>query len=55
MPRKKNFLALGGVISIVVGVLGAVPSFLVERYGIAVASTFLVVLGLILLALAFED
>ena len=52
---KKNILAVAGVISTVLGILGAVPSFLQEMYGAATGAVFLIVLGLILLAIAFGD
>ncbi len=52
---QKNILAVAGVISTVVGVLGAVPLFLQERFGLATGLVMLVVGGLVLLAIAFED
>jgi len=52
--RTKNFLVIGGVISLVVGLMVGVPSALRGNVGFALGSTFLVVLGLILLALAFD-
>lgn len=53
--RTKNLLAIAGVISTVLGVIGAVPSFLQNKYGVAVGSVILIVAGLVLLAIAFED
>ncbi len=53
--QTKNILAVAGVISTVMGIVGAVPSFLQERYGIAIGSVILIVGGLILLAIAFGD
>ena len=53
--QKKNILAVAGIISTVLGILGAIPSFLQGMYGTATGSTLLVVLGLILLAIAFGD
>ena len=52
---QKNILAIAGVISTVIGVMGAIPFFLQERFGLATGSGILVVGGLILLALAFGD
>ena len=51
----KNILAFAGIISAVVGIIGSVPSALQGKYGLAIASTFLLVGGLILLAIAFQD
>lgn len=56
MARKtKNILLVAGIISTVLGIIGAIPSFLQNRYGIAVGATVLVVGGLILIAIAFGD
>ncbi len=52
---QKNLLAVAGVISSVLGIMGAIPSFLQEKYTIASVFTVLVVGGIILLALAFGD
>lgn len=52
---QKNLLALAGIISTVLGLIGLVPAFLQERYGLATGSTAFVVLGLVLLAIAFGD
>ncbi len=53
--KTKNVLAVAGVISTVMGIIGAVPSFLQAKYGIATGSAILIVTGLILLAIAFGD
>ena len=53
--RSRSVLALAGVIAAVVGVIGAVPSALKENYLVAVISTLLLVGGLVLLAISFED
>ena len=53
--RTKNLLAVAGVISTVVGVVWSIPSFLKEMYLLAIASTFLLIGGLVLLAIAFGD
>ncbi len=52
---QKNILAVAGVISTVIGVMGAIPSFLQEKYGLATGLVMLVVGGLVLLAIAFGD
>ena len=52
---QKNILAVAGVIGTVLGIVGMVPSFLQEKYTIAIISTVLIVMGLILLAIAFGD
>ena len=52
---KKNILAVAGVISTVLGIIGFIPSFLQEKYGIATGTVILIVAGLILLAIAFGD
>jgi len=52
---QKNILAVAGVISTVIGVMGAVPLFLQEKYGIATGAVILVIAGLVLLAIAFGD
>ncbi len=53
--KTKNLLAVAGVICTVMGVIGAVPSFLQARYGIATGSAILVIGGLVMLAIAFGD
>ena len=53
--RRKNIVAVGGIISTVLGVVGAVPSFLQANYGVATGSAILIVAGLVMLALAFGD
>tara|TARA_Y100000294_G_scaffold177972_1_gene206020 strand:+ start:2161 stop:2343 length:183 start_codon:yes stop_codon:yes gene_type:complete len=55
MKQTKNILGVAGIISIILGIIGAVPSFLQERYSLAIGATMLVVGGLILLAIAFGD
>ncbi len=52
---KRNLLAVAGVISTVLGITGAIPSFLQEKYAFAVVSTIFMVGGIILLAIAFGD
>jgi len=53
--QTKNILAIAGVISTILGIVGAVPSFLQEKYGLATGAAILIVGGLILLAIAFGD
>ena len=53
--KTRNLLAVAGVVSTVLGIVGAIPSFLQEKYGVAVGATILIVAGLVLLALAFSD
>ncbi|MBU0627826.1 MAG: hypothetical protein KKC75_01445 [Nanoarchaeota archaeon] len=53
--KTKNLLAVIGVIGTVMGVIGAVPSFLQSKYGIATGSAILVIVGLVCLAIAFGD
>ncbi len=51
----RNIVAIMGVISSVIGVLGAVPFFLTERFVYGSLATILVIVGLILLAIAFGE
>ena len=51
----KNLLAVAGVISTIIGITGAIPSFLKEMYGVAISSAILIILGIILLAISFGD
>lgn len=53
--KEKNILAVAGVISAVMGIIGVVPSFLQNQLGLATASAFLIVVGLVLLAIAFGE
>lgn len=53
--QTKNILAIAGVISTVMGIIGAIPSFLNEMYGVATGSAILIVAGLVLIAIAFGD
>ncbi len=52
---QKNILAVAGVISTVLGVMVAIPSFLNENVGVAIGAVILVVGGLVLIAIAFGD
>ena len=53
--QTKNILAIAGIIGVVLGIIGAVPSFLQEKYGFAMGAAILIIGGLILLAIAFGD
>jgi len=52
---KKNILAVAGVISTVLGIIGLVPSIFQEKYIFATSTVILVVAGLVMLAIAFGD
>jgi len=52
---KKNLLGLAGLISTMLGIVGAVPSVLQDKYVFATGSALLMVFGLVLLAIAFGD
>ena len=52
---QKNILAVAGVISTILGIVGAIPSVLQEKYIIATVSAIFIVAGLIILAIAFGD
>ena len=51
---SKNIIAVAGVISAVVGIVLSIPAFLKNQYGVAIGGVFLLVLGLVLVAVAFE-
>lgn len=55
--KKKNKKITGvvGVISLIIGVTGAIPSFLNVNYFGLSASAFFVILGVILIAIGFGD
>lgn len=52
---KKNLLAVGGIISIVIGLFTAIPALIKGQSMLATLSAFLVILGIILLAIAFGE
>ncbi|MEK6950586.1 MAG: hypothetical protein AABX13_02580 [Nanoarchaeota archaeon] len=52
---SKNLLGLAGIISVIIGVVSAIPSVLQDKYAVATGSALLIVIGLILLAFAFEE
>ncbi len=51
----KNIKIVIGVICTILGLAGAVPSFLTSQYGVATGGSILVVIGVIFFALGFED
>ena len=51
----RNLLAIAGVVSTIFGIMNAIPSFLQEKYGMAIGATILIIGGLVLLAIAFGD
>lgn len=53
--KKKNLLAIAGIVSSVLGIVNAVPSYLKENYTWAIGSTILLVAGLVLVAIAWGD
>lgn len=53
--RKKNLLAVAGVISTIIGIVVAIPAFLKGNYLAGIFATVLIVGGIILLAISFGD
>ena len=53
--RQRYFLAVGGIVGLVVGLTWAIPSVLQAAYGIAIVSTFFIAGGFIALAFAFGE
>ena len=53
--QTRNLLGVAGVIATVLGVVGAIPSFLKNELGLALASGLFIVGGIIMLALAFGE
>lgn len=53
--KKRNILAMAGIISTVVGIIVAIPSALKGETLIAVIAVLLVIIGLVLLAISFGD
>lgn len=51
----KNLLGIAGVISTIMGIVITVPAFLGANYLTAILATFLIVAGLVMLAIAFGD
>ncbi|HLD10705.1 MAG TPA: hypothetical protein VJB89_01375 [Candidatus Nanoarchaeia archaeon] len=52
---KRNILAIAGVSGMVLGIVLIIPSFMQEKYAIAIFSAILMVTGLVLLGIAFGD
>ncbi|MFC1768698.1 hypothetical protein ACFLZX_02945 [Nanoarchaeota archaeon] len=52
---KKNILIVAGVISTLLGIVGAIPSFLNNNITPAILSTVLIVGGLVILAIGFGE
>ena len=53
--QTRSILAVAGIISTILGIVGAVPTFLQEKYGSATVFAILIVGGIILIAIAFSD
>jgi len=53
--RQKRLITILGIISIVVGVVIAIPTFLSEQWPLAIIASFLAMLGLMLLAVGLGD
>lgn len=52
---QKNILIIAGIISLLIGITVAIPSFFKERLVLAVLSVMLMIFGFILLAIGFGD
>ena len=48
-----HILAVTGIIIMIMGVIGSIPSFLAGRYDVAIGSAVCVVFGLVLLAVSY--
>ncbi|HIH26052.1 hypothetical protein J4476_04035 [Candidatus Woesearchaeota archaeon] len=53
--RQKKMLLTSGIVSIVLGAAFLIPSFISEIWFLAVISAILLILGPILMAVAFGD
>jgi uncharacterized BrkB/YihY/UPF0761 family membrane protein len=53
--RARNLLAVGGVMGMVFGVLLAIPSYLQGKLAVAAIAGVLIVVGIVLLAIAFGE
>lgn len=51
--QTKHILAITGIIITIMGIIGAIPSFLTGRYDVAIGSAVCVVFGLVLLAVSY--
>lgn len=54
-PTARYILAIAGVAGTVFGILLSIPSFMQERMGLGIAATFLLIAGLVLLAVSLGD
>ena len=55
MGVKENLFIAAGVFGILCGITAAIPAFFKEQYILAVFGVFIMMLGLILIAIAFGD
>ena len=53
--RQKNLILMGGIIATVLGISVMIPSILKENYLVSTLSGFLLVFGLILLAISLGE
>ena len=53
--RKRNLLIIAGVISTIMGMLSAIPFALQEKYWAAGVAGVFIIVGLIILAIAFGE
>lgn len=52
---KKNLLIVAGVVSGLIGIFLSIPAFMQEKYIMGMVATILLIIGLILIAIAFGD
>ncbi len=52
---KRNLLAVAGVFSTVFGVVGIVPTFSQDNFVLGILSALLIVMGIVLLAIAWGE
>lgn len=55
MKSQKYLISVAGVISSVIGIVIAIPSFMKENYTAGTIATILIVAGIVLLAIAFGE
>lgn len=55
MKRRKYVIAVAGVIGTILGIVGAIPSFLQNKLGLAIISSILIVFGVLLIAMSFGE
>lgn len=51
----RNLIAVGGVLCSVVGLIWTIPLFLNENYIFGFGTSLLIIIGIVLLAIAFGD